>query len=172
MNDPATEERFERGLAQLPDFEPPSAAWSGIEARLGARARPRRTGLALVAGVVVLALAALGARLAVRPVSPATDAVPTAPALRAAVDAAALERRSSDLEELLAALPPASVGRASTGFTTTLLEDRIAMVDERLSLPDSAELSAATTAALKRQRVVLLDSLVRVKYASAVAASL
>ena len=53
-----------------------------------------------------------------------------------------------------------------------LLEDRIALVDERLSHPEAAELPPATTAALKRERVVLLDSLVRVRYASAVIVSL
>ncbi len=172
MNEPLTDERLARGISKLPDLEPPDSAWTGIEARLAApRARPGRVGygaaaLALVAIVGVLVRAELG------PTAVPAVSTATAPPPRAAAADASLDRRSSDLEQLLAALPPPSVGRASTGLTTTLLEDGIAQVDERLSLPQGGALSAETTRALKRQRVVLLDSLVRVRYASAVAASL
>ena len=171
MNDPSADERL-RGIGQLPEFEPPPEAWLRIEARL-ARPGPTGHGGRVLAGVLLLvAVASLTARLALRPAERSAARADLPQVAVATADALSLDRRSARLEQLLAALPPANVGRASTGLTTTLLEERIAAVDERLSLPDAAELSLATTAALKRQRVMLLDSLVRVKYASAVVASL
>ena len=171
MNEPNTRERLARGLSQLAELEPPPDAWSGIETRLDARPpghRGRTAGLAVVGlAAVAIAIKLVAPEAAVGP----DGAAEVAPAVVAPA-ADPLDERSSRLEELLAALPPSRSARASTGFTTTLLEDRIALVDERLSEPAGAELPAGTTEALKRQRVVLLDSLVRVRYASAVIVSL
>lgn len=170
MNEPTHRERLARGFSQLPEFEPPADAWSGIETRLARRPRGHR-GRAAALAVVGLAAVAIALKLAAPPAPTLASAAGVAPG--AAVPAASpLDARSSHLEQLLAALPPSRSGRASTGLATTLLEDRIALVDERLSEPAGAELPAETTEALKRQRVVLLDSLVRVKYASAVIVSL
>jgi hypothetical protein len=173
MNETTAKSRLGREFRALPELEPPAGTWAAIEARLDA---PRRhTGVRAGAALAVVGLAALALTLRVGerpggdPVAP--PRAESAPGATAATDAS-LERRSSDLERLLAALPPTRTARASTGYTTTLLEDRIALVDERLSLPAAASLSPMVTAQLKRQRVVLLDSLVRVKYASAVTDSL
>lgn len=173
MNETTSGNRLRRGFGELPELEPPAGTWAAIESRLDA---PRRhAGVRAGAGLALVGLAALaltlriGERPAPAPVAPPRAA--PAPSATAATDAM-LERRSSDLERLLAALPPTRTARASTGYTTTLLEDRIALVDERLSLPAAASLSPTATAELMRQRVVLLDSLVRVKYASAVTDSL
>ena len=171
MNDPTRREQLARGLSQLSEFEPPSDAWTGIEARLDTRSsshRGRAAGLAVVGiAAVAIALKLTPPQLAVAPgLAARVDPLVVAPA------ADALDARSSRLEELLAALPPSHSGRASTGLTMTLLEDRIALLDERLSEPAGGDLPAETTKALKRQRVVLLDSLVKVRYASAVIVSL
>ena len=164
MNEPTASDRSRAALGALPELEPPAGAWADIEARLAAGPRRARTRAGLV--VAAIALAALGVRVLNRP---ATTAGPATPPVAAD---AGLDRRAAELERLLAALPPPHTARASTGYATTLLEDRIALVDERLSLPDAAALSAADETALKKQRVVLLDSLTRVKYASAVNATL
>jgi len=172
MNEPLSDERLARGISQLPGVEPPASGWAAIEARLDAP--PTRPGRAAVAAAALAVVAIAG--VLVRAEMGPTEAPAAVPALAAApappAAAASLDQRASVLERLRAALPPARVGRASTGLTTTLLEDGIAQVDERLSLPEGGALSPEATLALKRQRLVLLDSLVRVRYASAVAASL
>jgi hypothetical protein len=171
MNDPTPTERPRIALGTLPDFEPPADGWQGIEARLDTAPRAARARLAVA--LAALVVVAIGARIALTPGAPPAPASDAASAAAAGPSAdQLLDRRAADLERLLAALPAPRVARASTGYATTLLEDRIALLDERLGLPDAATLSPATTAELKKQRVVLLDSLVRVKYASAVTASL
>ena len=156
-----------RALQQLPACEPPSAAWDQIRARLDAP--PRRRTSAVAAGLGACALAALALWAASRPA-----VEPTAAGLRPAPAPPhqELERRSAELERLLAALPPGRVTRASTGLTAALLEDRIAVVDDHLSGPPVGELSPDATRALWRERVMLLDSLVRVRYAASVAQTL
>jgi hypothetical protein len=166
MNEPTASDRSRAALGALPELEPPADAWAGIEARLAAGPRRARARAGLV--VAAVALAAIGVRVLDRP-APAPG--PATPPVAAATDAG-LDRRAAELERLLAALPSPRAARASTGYATTLLEDRIALVDERLGLPDVAALSPEDETALKKQRVVLLDSLMRVKYASAVNATL
>ena len=171
MSEPNRREQLARGLSRLSEFEPPPDAWAGIETRLDTRSASHR-GRAAGLAVVGIAAVAIALKLTTPPlaVAPGLAAGVTPLVLAPAGDP--LDERSSRLEELLAALPPSHSGRASTGLTTTLLEDRIALVDERLSDPAGGELPAETTEALKRQRVVLLDSLVKVRYASAVIVSL
>jgi hypothetical protein len=69
------------------------------------------------------------------------------------------------LEMLLAALPEQRAMRGSTAFTVAQIEDRLALVDDRLSrialepnAPEHAE-------RLWRERVELMNSLVQVRYA-------
>ncbi len=154
-----------RALEQLPACEPPAGAWDRIRARLDAP--PRRRTSAVAAGLGACALAALALWAASRPAGEPTAAGP-----RPAPPHQELERRSAELERLLAALPPGLATRASTGLTTALLEDRIAAVDDHLSGAPDGELSPAATQALWRERVMLLDSLVRVRYAASVAQAL
>ena len=171
MNEPTRREQLARGLSQLSEFEPPPDAWAGIETRLDTRSsshRGRAAGLAVV-GIAALAIAL---KLTAPPLAVAPGLAEDVAPRVVAPTADPLDARSSRLEELLAALPPPRSGRASTGLTMTLLEDRIALLDERLSEPAGGDLPTETTTALKRQRVVLLDSLVKVKYASAVIVSL
>jgi hypothetical protein len=167
MSNELSSESLRRALEQLPAFEPPAGGWAAIEARL-APAPPRRryhasaAAAAALAGLTAVALA----------LWPGLESTPESarehPAAATAIAGAELEQRSAQLERLLAALPRPRGTRASTGLTSTLLEDRIAMVDERLSLAPGDELPPAATRALWRERVLLLDSLVRVRYAAAV----
>jgi hypothetical protein len=160
-------ESLRRALEQLPAFEPPAGGWAAIEARL-APAPTRRhyragaAAAAALAGLTAFALALWPGLESTRETRRDAAVVATT------VAGAELEQRSAQLERLLAALPPPRGTRASTGLTSTLLEDRIAMVDERLSLAPGDELPPAATRALWRERVLLLDSLVRVRYAAAV----
>ncbi len=168
MNDPTLHNHPTLALGALPELEPPADTWVAIESRLDAapaRAR-RRAALAVAAA----ALLAIGVRFALAPPA-ASGPGPLAAAVPPA-NAQLLDQRAADLERLLAALPEQRVARASSGYAATLLEDRIALLDERLGLPDGATLSPEASESLRKQRLVLLDSLVRVKYASAVTASL
>jgi hypothetical protein len=162
-----------RALRALPEFAPPADGWQRIARRRGARpARARLAlGFALATGALAIATLALW---------PALRHAPDEPPAPAALVAAATEpepgpdlaARSADLERLLAVLPPSRASRASTALTASLLEDRIALVDERLSASAGEALPPAATRALLRERVTLLDSLVRVRYAASVGQTL
>jgi hypothetical protein len=72
------------------------------------------------------------------------------------------------LERLLARLPERRAMRGSTAFTVAQLEDRLALVDDRLSrvaLEPNAPEHAET---LWRERVRVMNTLVQVRYADAV----
>jgi hypothetical protein len=164
--------RLVRALQRLPELEPPADGWARLERRIG-----RPPGWPLWAPTLAAAACALlvAVGLLLRPdVSPAPlegadfgtmpprDATAGAP-----LTASEWRSRSVELERLLADVPEPRVTRASTALTTTLLEDRIALIDEQLS--DAAGgASSADAGWLYRERVLLLDSLVRVRYAAAV----
>jgi hypothetical protein len=78
---------------------------------------------------------------------------------------------AQESEEWLAELPaePAIV-RVDTYAAVTALEDRIAWLDDSLSHESFAGAPPARLAELQRERVQLVDSLVRVRYADSLAA--
>lgn len=160
-----------RALRALPQLAPPADGWRRLARRLGGAPRraPRFMVPALAAAALAVAALALAPLLRHAPEQPAALATAAPPA---AGPARELEARSADLERLLAALPPARVARASTASTAALLEDRIAFVDERLSASLDGALPPDAARALLRERVTLLDSLVRVRYAASVGQTL
>ncbi|MBS0376423.1 MAG: hypothetical protein JSR73_17725 [Proteobacteria bacterium] len=163
MNDESGDALVRR-LRALPELDPPADGYARLRARLGAP----RTGVRPAIGwAVVAATTALTAVVLLPALERLTPPPATAPAAAGGPDLAA---RSAELERLLAALPPARTARASTALTAALLEDRIALVDERLSAAPAVE--PADQHALLRERVVLLDSLVRVRYADSVGQAL
>ena len=172
MSDPDTPSDIARALRALPELAPPADGWPRLRRRLGRRRAPARPlWVALAAGAAALAALVLAPLLERGASVPETAAVaPQAAAPPGVVPA--LAARSAALERLLETLPPARAARAGTVYTTTLLEDRIALVDERLSTPDARPLPPATAAALLRERVALLDSLVRVRTAAVVGQTL
>lgn len=77
-----------------------------------------------------------------------------------------LQQRSRELEWILRAMPEGPrVVRADTAGTIAELEDRVALVDYRLSLAAEQELTPEQSRRLWRERVDLMDSLVKVRYA-------
>jgi hypothetical protein len=93
------------------------------------------------------------------------------PATFAAAEAAvAAEMRAENerLERILAALPERHAMRGSTAYTVAELEDRLALVDDRLSRVALEPNAPERAEALWRVRVGVMNSLVQVRYADAV----
>jgi len=154
-------------LAALPGFEPPADAWPAILAARG----PHESGCAslrwptAVAAVVLAAVAGLAwlMQSAQRELAPAAISM-TDPGV---VASAAILEQNARLEMLLAALPERRAMRGSTAFTVSQLEDRLALVDERLSRISMEANAPEFSERLWRERVDLMNSLVQVRYADA-----
>lgn len=159
------DELIARELSALPGFEPPAGAFRGALARAGApRAALAPEGvwaLAAAAATVVLAIAVL--------VRTGTDRPAPHPAPAAWSPPAELLAESARLESQLAALAGQEARRVGTVYTISLLEDRLALVDDELSAATLEPGASAGAEALWRERVALMDSLVRVRYAEALA---
>ena len=154
-------------LSSLAEFEPPAEGWKGIVA---ARARREtRLDFALpVALAAIFLVTTTGLALWLQSARSALTAVPPAVAVAEAAVAAEMRAENERLERILAVLPERHAMRGSTAFTVAELEDRLALVDDRLSrialepnAPESAE-------RLWRERVGVMNSLVQVRYADAV----
>jgi hypothetical protein len=155
-----------RRLASLADFKPPALGWRAVvEAREAREARiDRRLPLALAAAVLVTATglawwlnsaqhALTGDRDALAQVG-----VPIAAEVRA---------ENERLESILAALPEQHAMRGSTAFTVAELEDRLASLDDRLSVVTLEPNAPERADRLWRERVEVMHSLVQVRYADA-----
>ena len=154
-------------LSRLAGFEAPASGWAGVVAARAGRDARLDFGIPLALAAIVLAIAAglgfwLQSAQRVLAGPPAADA-----AARLAV-APDMRAENERLERILAALPERHALRGSTAFTVAELEDRLALVDDRLSrivlepnAPERAE-------ELWRERVGVMNSLVQVRYADAV----
>ena len=154
-------------LSRLSGFDPPASGWAGVAAARAGRDARLDFAIPVALAAVVLAVAAgLGIWL-----QSAQRALAGGPAAEAAVRvaiAADMRAENERLERILAALPERHALRGSTAFTVAELEDRLALVDDRLSrivlepnAPERAE-------ELWRERVGVMNSLVQVRYADAV----
>jgi hypothetical protein len=171
--------RLARALRGLPDVDAPVDGWERLSARWAERregtSRAAWTTLAVAASAVLVAVA-LMLRAGLDDVPPpdaasdlrAVAAGPVEAAADTPYDTAEWRRRSTELETLLARLPEPRATRASTGLTAAALEDRIALIDEQLGEGARAGVTPGDADSLWRERVMLLDSLVRVRYAAAV----
>ena len=163
--------RLARALQNLPALEPPADGWARLERRLQTRPAWRvwAPTLATAAAALLLAVALLvRPETATPPLERADiDAGPQRGPAAFAPPAADWRARSVELERLLEDVPEPRITRASTALTTTLLEDRIALIDEQLTDVAGGG-RAADAESLYRERALLLDSLVRVRYAAAV----
>jgi hypothetical protein len=159
-------------LQSLPALNAPSHAWESIEARAGQA--PRRPYLrALTAALVVLvvgSIAVVGLQnsdtqpdsVAHTPASP----MQTGPSVAAKSDVERLMAQSRKLEELLAYLPERpQVERVSTAATVDSIEQRIQWLDWQLAYESDAGLNARQAERLWSERVELMDSLLKVRYA-------
>lgn len=153
-------------FATLADFEPPASGWRAvIDAREAREARiDRRLPLALAAAVLV-ATAGLAWWLnsAQRSLTGDADA---AMQVRTSI-AAEVRAENERLESILAALPEQHAMRGSTAFTVAELEDRLASLDDRLSVVTLEPNAPERADRLWRERVEVMHSLVQVRYADA-----
>lgn len=161
--------RVRVALAGLPQYAPPAGSFAVAEARVAAGhddgwTRPSR--LAMAASLlVILAASLLWVGQDRVPASPGT---PPEAATAAGLDGLVAE--NARLESLLARLPRTRATRVGTAFTVDTLEDRLAQVDDRITTVALEPHAPEVAERLWRERVVLMNSLVQVQYANAVAA--
>lgn len=158
-------------LQALASIDAPPAAWAGIQVRLGETpvAPPRRMGWAVAAGVVVAAVIGLF----VHELASGPEALPIASApspqvvpAEAAVPLEELVAQSRELDELLNYLPQRpAVERVSMAATIDTIQQRVQWLDQQLSYAPDTGLDDAQAYQLWRERVDLMDSLVKVRYA-------
>lgn len=166
-------------LRSLPARQAPAAAWKNIQARVeqqsegGARWRLAPVAAAgLVALVSLLALRFVGGgppheTPRVKLHEESVPAVAETPPLSAAT-VEQLVQQSRQLEDVLRNLPePPRVERVALAATMDLIEQRIQWLDFQLSFEPEAQLSQEQTRRLWHERVDLMDSLVKVRYAQA-----
>lgn len=172
LNRDGEDSELARRLKALPELVPPSQAWSRIEAAAAVARRRRsrfRQGFGVAAGFAVAALM-LGLWLRAPELDPGVDAAPVraATGLPQPIAYDTLLAESARLERLLYELPRrARVMNAATAGTIVGLEDRVALIDERLSLAAAGGVGPAYRDALWRERVDVMNALVQVRYAQA-----
>ena len=154
-------------LSALADFDPPAAGWAGVEA--ARRRRESRVGSVLPAALAILLLAS-AATLAAWQQSAQRALRADAAVAQAARVAVAAEARAENerLERILAALPERHAMRGSTAFTVAELEDRLGLLDDRLSRVALEPNAPERAEQLWRERVDVMHSLVQVRYADAI----
>jgi hypothetical protein len=163
-------------MQELPRFEPPELAWERIQQTIPQRARklpPRRVGIAAAAAALItLATIALIARYGDQQSSERSAHTPKVLNDPASSDVTHLDElvaQSQELEQILQKLPQRPrIERVSTAATIDTIEQRIAWLDFQLSsVSDDGDLSEEQSRRLWRERVELMDSLVKVRYAEA-----
>jgi hypothetical protein len=158
---------WSRRLSALSGFDAPAAGWAGVLA--ARRRRQSRASLRwpVPVAAAVLALAAgLGWWLHAtqRDLAQATAVALPVPATEA------VRAENARLEQLLATLPERRVMRGSTAFTVVELEDRLALLDDRLTRVTLEPNAPERSERLWRQRAEVMNSLVQVRYADAIGA--
>ncbi len=164
------------GLRQLPDTMPPRAVWQRIREQAEAEGLFKRSmiqrpsawyaGIGLAAAIAFVALIVPELNDSVqRDMRTVPDNLPTNSTDVAALQALMVESRQ--LESDLRALPgEPRVIRAGTAATISEIEDRIAAIDYQLNDP-GAQLSPEDKQIFWRERVRLMNSLLRLRYAQA-----
>ncbi len=154
-------------LAALDVFEPPAFGWqSVIAAREEREARlDRRWPVALAAAVLVVTA---GLAFWLQSEQRALSGEPRDGEVASLPVAAEMRARSERLESILAALPDRHAMRGSTAFTVAELEDRLALLDDRLSRVTLEPNAPERAEQLWRERVDVMHSLVQVRYADAI----
>jgi len=182
------------GLQRLPDLQAPEGSWELIaqasKSSVHSAGRPPLNGwfwagslaAGLAVAVVVFGLLAQAPgesaqqmQADMRGTTPTLASqsvsaqVATAPDQQ---DLASLMAQSRQLEWALSAMPAGpQVVSADTAGTISVLEDRVAMIDYRLSMTEDPDLSSEQELKLWKERVGLMNSLVQVRYAQAQSAS-
>lgn len=160
-------------MQALPQFEPPAMAWERISATIPERDygwRFRKVGLAAAAAAVVtLTVVTLLTGHFDRISGAATElATAEAPIPQVIPHVNELVAQSQQLEQMLQKLPERPrIERVSTAATIDTIEQRIQWLDFQLSNAPEADLNEEQSRQLWRERVELMDSLVKVRYAEA-----
>jgi hypothetical protein len=160
-------------MQTLPQFEPPAMAWERISATIPERdrgSRLRKIGLAAAAAAVVtLTVVTVITGHFDRRSGAATElATAEAPAPQVIPHVNELVAQSQLLEQMLQKLPERPrIERVSTAATIDTIEQRIQWLDFQLSNAPEADLNEDQSRQLWRERVELMDSLVKVRYAEA-----
>lgn len=153
-------------LAGLPAATAPAGAWAGALARAAARRQvpPSRTatpaGLAMAASLVAMLTAAL--LLAQAPANPPLPEQPVP--LAQPIDGLLAE--NARLEAVLAGMPQSRTARVGTAYTVAAIEDRLVLLDDRITSVSLEPHAPEAEEALWRERVNLMNSLVQVQYAN------
>jgi hypothetical protein len=153
-------------LRDLPSFTPPADLFAQIAARAVSRAPRRRSlGVAAAAAAIVVAVVVFVA-VRDRTNAPQLAAKPAVQQHAPDEDMLKLIAQSQQLDEILQYLPMRpQVERVSFAATVDSLEERIQMVDLQLAYGPDAGLDRAQAHRLWSERVELMDSLVKVRYA-------
>jgi hypothetical protein len=154
-------------LSSLPEFEPPAAGWAGVVAARASRESRLDFGVPVALAAIVLAITT-GIAFWLQSAQGAMTAGPSAVAAAEAAVAADARAENVRLEQILAALPERHAMRGSTAFTVAELEDRLALLDDRLSRVALEPNAPERAEGLWRERVGVMNSLVQVRYADAV----
>ena len=156
-----------RRLAALAAFDPPAYGWTAVLAvRRQRESRMTMRWPAALAAVVLAAALGLGWWLQSAQRELATAAQPAATAL--ALASVGVRAENERLEWMLATLPERRAMRGSTAFTLAEIEDRLALLDDRLSRVTLEPNAPERAERLWQERVELMNSLVQVRYADAI----
>lgn len=162
-------------LQSLPQLEPPAVAWDRIRARSKSDSPPWQRRLRFAAAAVSLLVLGTVVAVIVRqngitqhgPSIAVTGETPK-PATADAAPVRDLVAQSQYLEGLLHSLPERPrIERVSTAATLDTIEQRIQWLDFQLSYAPEQGLSERQAQRLWRERVELMDSLVKVRSAEA-----
>jgi hypothetical protein len=163
-------ERLQQVTERLRSLEmpqPPALAWEQIRNRLEVSdsSRPRRIAFASAAALAAaVVLSGLWLRYSGSE-SPQHFVASTQP-VQPVVPIEHLLAQSRELDELLSYLPQRpAVERVAMAATIDTIEQRVQWLDQQLSYAPVAGLDDAQTYQLWRERVDLMDSLVKVRYA-------
>jgi hypothetical protein len=155
-------------LQRLPQIDAPVESWRRIQERVaptGGRRDSRRRWSAAAALAAVAVIVALLVRREDAPVIASGEPTQSTESVE---PVAALVERSQELERMLQSLPQRPrIERVSTVATIDALEQRIQWLDFQLSYAPEESLDDAQASRLWRERVELMDSLVKVRYAEA-----
>jgi hypothetical protein len=157
-------------LQELPAFDPPAELFAQIAERAAA-APPRRLRFGVAAAAVAIAVG-LVAVVAIRDASQAPQLVERSPAdsrttpMYADAEVQSLIAQSRELDLVLQRLPGRpQVERVSLAATVDSIEERIQMLDWQLAYGSDGGLDRLQARRLWSERVELMDSLVKVRYA-------
>ena len=149
-------------LSALAQFEAPAAGWAAVlAARRQRNSKDPSQGLLALAAALLALAAGLGWFLQSGQRELAVDPAPAG----ALLAGDAIRAENARLEWLLATLPERHAMRGSTAFTVAELEDRLALLDDRLTRVTLEPHAPEQAERLWQERVDLMNSLVQVRYA-------